>query len=251
MTRPCGGRWSPLSPADTGLSLIEVLVALSLLALVSASLLAATGAGLQAWLDARDAMLLDRRTADGNAQLLATIAAMVPMPATESPERGASFPFFQGEPRMMRFVTTHSATHRGRGGLRLLTLRVASAPGGLKLVLDEAPCQGPDGLGELLETGARSSPGAVGGRLVFAPEFAREDSWTVADRLAVCRFAYLRDGLDGQSVWLSLWDDQHALPRAVRIELAERTRAGSAGRPRPIRITAAVLAEAGAAGAWF
>lgn len=253
MTQRYGRQVGLRNPTNSGLTLIEVLVALSLLALVSVSLVTATGAGLQTWLTARDAMLLDRRVADGNAQLLAAIGGMVPMPVTAAREQGGPFPFFQGEAQMMRFVTAHSTIHRGRGGFRLLAIRVVSGVEGLELIVEESPCPDSYSLGALVENPARQSDGSVRGRLVLAREFKREDAWTVADRLAHCRFTYLRggDGRNRSSVWLSRWDDWQGLPRAVRIELVARTTARPTARLQPRRVTAAVFTEPSAPEAWF
>lgn len=253
MTQRYGRQAGLRNLTDSGLTLIEVLVALSLLALVSVSLLTATGAGLQTWLTARDAILLDRRVADGSAQLLAAIGGMVPMLVTVAPERGGAFPFFQGEAQIMRFVTAHSTIHRGRGGFRLLVLRVVSGAEGLELIVEESPCPDSYSLAELVENPARRSVASVRGRLVLAREYEGKDAWTVADRLSHCRFAYLRggDGRNRSSAWLSRWDDRQALPRAVRIELVARTTARPAARLQPRRITAAVLTEPSATEAWF
>ena len=128
---------------SAGMTLIEVVLALALLGLVSAGLLAVTGNGLRAWLDSREALRQDRRLSNASIRLHETIAAIVPIPAMPQSGNLDPFPFFAGEQRFMRFVSSHSPTRGSRAGMRLVTLNARSFEGTLRLFLSETACPGP------------------------------------------------------------------------------------------------------------
>lgn len=235
---------------STGMSLIEVVLALALLGLVSAGLLAVTGNGLRAWLDSREALRQDRRLSNASIRLHETIAAIVPMPAM--PQSGSldPFPFFEGEQRFMRFVSSHSPIRGSRAGMRLVTLNARSFEGALRLLLSETAYPGPRGLASLAppDPGSRTGPQA----LPFNPAREYKESWTVAENLSACEFSYLRDSPvpNEAAEWVQHWQDRETLPRAVRIAWTERSGRHGSSLFEGNSITAAVLAESEPSGRW-
>ncbi|MEZ5396271.1 MAG: prepilin-type N-terminal cleavage/methylation domain-containing protein [Bryobacterales bacterium] len=129
--------------ADAGLTLIEILVAITLLALLSAGMMTALAMPARARSQARERLTLDRRIATANQLLYAQFAAVTPVLMQAPPAVGApAAPFFHGEPQQMRFVSSYSIEAGPRGGLSIIELNV-QAKNGLRLVLTESPYRGP------------------------------------------------------------------------------------------------------------
>ena len=227
-------RRAPASGAERstrGATLVEAVTALTLLALLATGLVAVTGNGLRAWTETREALRQDRRLGMASLRLHESISSMVPLvtppPGSESPR-----PFFQGEDRMVRFVTGHSPVAGARSGMRLVTLRGLPASDGGQLVLTDIPCPSLHELGALLRSGAGNAP---------SPGEASQ-SWTVAEGVVDPSFEYLEIPAEtGEPErWVSRWRDTKSVPRAVRIRWTSDTSRGA----QQHRVTAPVLAVA-------
>ncbi len=226
----------------SGMTLIEVLVAVVLLALLSSGLLMAFQIGVGSWRDAKQRLTLDRRIATSNDLLHAQFAGIVPvipqvLARSALRQRG---PFFQGEPGRMRFVSSYSMTEGVRGGLQIVELMVSTGPSGLRLLLTQSRYQGPLSVGRFI---IGSEPSEKGQRLLFAPLQPRADSLIVADRLAACDFLFLRsDRRERQDEWVPVWDDLRQLPQAIKVEMRPLEREA---RLQPVTIVAEVRARYG------
>lgn len=231
-------------PATSGLTLVEILVAVTLLSLLAVGMVTALQVGAESWSSARKALTFDRRIATANAILHSQLAGLVPV--TAEPPRGVglgSHPFFQGEAQAMRLVTSYSWTGGVRTGLRLVELLVS--PGregeGVRLLLTESPYRGPAMVGAFIRG---SAPSARSGRprLLFSAIRTRPDTLIVADRLARCRFLYLLapENRDEPSLWLAEWDEARKIPAAIRVEMEPLD---DDGRLQPVTLVAAVPAR--------
>ncbi len=229
-----------------GMTLIEVLVAVALMAMLSVGLFTSLQIGATSWITTQDALMLDRRVATANSLLHALLVSMVPIETVTPPgsELGRyKFLFFQGEPRAMRFVSSHSMTGGARGGLQLTELRVATQQGSLRVLLNQSLYQGSLSLGELV-TGRVAVQGMRGGRLRFRRIRALPTTLIAVDQLRSCRFSYLPRGRRNEpATWVPIWDERDKLPAAVRIELVSSEKARKKARALPVSITAAVRSE--------
>lgn len=229
------------------MTLVEVLVAVTLLGMLSLGLVTALQTGVGAWQDSREALSLDHRIANANNLLHAELAGLAPILAESPPDRSdiPKFPFFQGEPAALRFVSSYSLAAGVRSGLRIVELSVIPGEQGLRLILNELPYQGPRSVGFFVLEAPVDPRSFSGRRMVFIPIRARADSLIVADRLRVCRFSYLRYPPDREAPgeWIPVWDDYKKVPVAVRLELEPS--AVAAGL-QPVTITAQIRAEYGA-----
>ena len=224
-----------------GMTLIEILVAVTLLGILSAGLLSLLETSAGAWSAARERLTLDRRVSSSNTLAHAAFSGMVPILATPPPQAGAPRAvFFQGEPTEMRFVSSYSMTEGVRGGLRILELNVQRGANGLRLVLTESPYRGPASVGRYITGVEPSIEGR--NRLLFSTVRPRADSLIVADALADCTFSYLRQGRrpDEPSEWIPVWDDMQKLPEAVRIALEPKE---AEARLQPVTIVAEVRTQ--------
>ena len=218
--------------STTGATLVEAVTALTLLALLATGLVAVTGNGLRAWAETREALRQDRRLGMASLRLHESISSIVPL-VTPQPRGESPQSFFQGEERMVRFVTGHSPLAGARSGMRLVTLRAIPASGSGQLVVTDVPCPSLHELGVLLESTAGSAVDAA-------------ESWIVAEELVDLSFEYLGvpSGSDEPERWVRRWRDKKRLPRAVRIRWTSRTSSDGSRGMHERWVTAAVIAEA-------
>jgi prepilin-type N-terminal cleavage/methylation domain-containing protein len=227
------------STDQRGMTLIEILVAISLMGLLAVAMVTALTVGAGAWQDARSHLTLDHRIATANEILYAEFEELVPLAA-----RAAAVPraaFFQGEPESMRFVSGYSLTAGRRGGLRIVELQVGDTSRGRRILLNELPYGGPAALGGMI-TGVEADPLSGAPHLLFAPIVPRATSLIIADELEACRFSYLRlpRTRAEPALWVPRWGDLIRLPGAIRVEMTPRQ--GQA-RLLPVSITAPVRAR--------
>ena len=223
-----------------GLTLIEILVAITLLGMLSAGILLALRVGVNGWQRTNQSLMLDRRIATSNNLLQAALENILPArgafrrPQVEGFE---TFLFFHGGPAAMRFVTSYSLEQGPRGGLRLMELLVADGPRGKRVLLNDFPYAGPE-MTIPLVTGVVNDPGTGLTRLLFAPVVAQPSSFIVADELEAGGFVYyLQDRPLSPGQWVPEWPRITQIPAAVRIELKPR---GDSVRLRPVTVTAPV-----------
>ena len=226
--------------------MLELLLAVSLLGLLSAGILTALHVGVNA-MGKANARLMDNRRMVGVERILeAQIAGFVPVMATYlvgDRQLPAPQPFFQGEPRSMRFVSSYSLAEGWRGYAQILEFQVISGEGGegVRLVVNEHQYTGPLSAGAFC-LGLGPDP-MLGVQVpMFRPILVGPQSFVLADRLASCRFFYreMQPFPLGER-WVERW----ILPRwpsAVRIEMAplatEAVRIPPMSMTAPIRITA-------------
>ena len=232
---------------ERGVTLMEVLIAVSLLSLLSAGMLTAMRVGLDAMSKSNERLMANRRVAGVERIIMQQIAGLMPVMAQcvgNTPEAPRSrMTFFHGEPRAMRFVSTYSLEEAWRGLPRILEYLVI--PGqdgeGVRLVVNEIVYTGPAGAG-LLCFGRAIDPVSGAGVPRFARIEAGPHSFVLADKLAACSFAYLEAApvvapVPRRDVWRPDWVAE-AWPAAVRIEMAPL--APDPSRLQPVSITAAV-----------
>ncbi len=228
--------------SNAGLTLVEVIVAVSLLGLLSAGMVTALQIGADSWSDTRERMNLDRRIATANTILNAQLAGVVPILARVPPGRSvASAPFFQGEPQSMRFVTSYSLLEGVRGGLQVVELLSRRTKDGFSLLLTHSPYRGPLSVGRFI-MGSEPSLDRTSRRLIFSPIRTRADTMIVADQLETCAFSYLGEPRrpDEPVMWKPVWEDDKQIPAAVRIEMSP---AGDDVRLDPITLVAQIRAR--------
>jgi len=231
------------------MTLIEILVAISLMGLLAAAMVTALTVGAGSWRDARSHLTLERRIATANEILYAELEGIVPVTAQADPSSGVAIPraaFFQGEPESMRFVSGYSLTEGRRGGLRIVELQVSDASRGRRILLNELPYGGPAALAGMIR-GVERDPLSGGLRLQFAPIQPLASSLIIADELESCRFSYLRPpkGRVDAALWVPQWDDVTRLPGAIRVEMTPRP---GGARLLPVSITAPIRARFALAG---
>ena len=224
----------------SGVTLLEVLIAVSLLSFLSVGIMTAMRIGLTS-LDKANTRLMDnRRVANAQRILEQEIAGFMPVRALcqgAGPVPTASIPFFQGEPESMRFVSTYSLQEAWRGVARILEFQVIPRGDGrgVRLVVNEWPYSGSLSAGQAC---IGLVPDPVLGVAVprFRPIEVGPQSFVLADRLASCRFGYLEPA---PPPVLQQWKPRWVLPRwplAIRVEISSLD--DDPTHLRPVTITA-------------
>ncbi|MGO9255273.1 MAG: type II secretion system protein J [Bryobacteraceae bacterium] len=222
-----------------GVTLMEMLVAVTLLSLLSTAMAMAMRIGLNVYAKANGRLMDNRRVVGAQRVLEQELQGLMPVVA-HCAGMGMKFGFFQGEPQNMRLATTFSLQQGWRGQPQLLDLMVI--PGedgeGVRLVVNETTYTGPRSAGALC-TGAAPDPAS--GRLIFRflPMRANPDSFVLADKMAYCRFRYYAPGraANDPPVWVTEWPGP-GWPYGIRVEMAPLQPDGS--RLQPITVMAPI-----------
>lgn len=203
-----------------GVTLMELLIAISLVSLISVGILMAMRVGLNVMEKANNRLMSNRRVTGTQRILEQQIAGLMAVGADCRRGPGAppvKMPFFQGEPQSMRFVSSYSLQEAWRGYPRILEFQVIPAENnaGVRLVVNETIYSGPVSTGMMC-----MGPGPPGMGTLFRPIMVGPQSFVLADRLLFCRFAFQAKAPPPQlAVWLPRWADP-VLPSAIRVEMA-------------------------------
>jgi len=208
--------------AESGITLIEILIAVSLLSLLSVGMLVAMRLGFNT-MDKTDARLIrNRRVANTRGIIENEIAGFIPSFANYRPDPKTmqAVPFFQTEAETMRFVTAYSIEEGWRGRPRIAVLQVIPGENnrGVRLIVNEALYTGPDQAGQqILGIEQRPSQPLF---IRYAPIAASAQSFVLADRLEYCRFLWLEPlPRPPFERWRPDWERPGSLPLGVRIEM--------------------------------
>jgi general secretion pathway protein J len=235
---------------ERGITLIELLIAVSLVSLLSVGMLFAIRTGFTTY-ERIQAKLDGNRKVDAVQRILAEqitslIPAQVECGAPGAP--GLKATLFQGEPQMMRFVSSYSMTEAARGAARVLEYQVI--PGergrGVRLIVNETlytglRSEGANCLGIQVEPTTGQSLGR------FLPTPVRPTSFVLADRLAACSIRYRRllpNGVD--AVWVPRWPEAN-LPTAIAVDMIplepDPSRPPVLSVTAPVRVTRVVVGK--------
>jgi prepilin-type N-terminal cleavage/methylation domain-containing protein len=189
-----------------GFTLLEVVLAMTALALVTGICYAAFHLGVRAVERGEVAVVTAQRLRVASDTIIRQVKSTVAYAARNKDED--VYPYFVGTATSMTFITAAGLT--GGGGLTRVIYQVANDP--TRLILSESPFFSPDALG----TEPPDNPG--------------QQSAILLDGFKNLKFEYLmNDGVDTE--WRPDWDghDEEELPAAVRITVE-----GMAGLEVPV-----------------
>jgi len=228
---------------EAGVTLLEVLIAVTMLSLLSVGMFLSMRIGLSAF-GRTDARLMENRRVAGaqriiDQELEGLLPALAACGMVESVP-GPRAVMFQGLPDTLTMVSTFSLQGAWRGRPQLLQFFVAPSDdgGGMRLLVNEVPYLGPISGGSLC-MGIAPDPQTGAPLPQFQRPAAGENSFVLADHLAYCRFKYLtpspKAGEPG--AWLPAWKST-GWPSGIRIEMAPVD--PSAAQLQPITVTAPI-----------
>jgi prepilin-type N-terminal cleavage/methylation domain-containing protein len=207
---------------QAGVTLIELLIAVSLVGLISIGLLMAMRVGLSAMDKTNTHVIENRRVLGVQRVLESQIGAIIPVKAPCLGAGGAPFGFFEGGPDRMRFVSSYSLEEAARGYARVLEFKVI--PGehsaGVRLIVNERLYTGPLSVAPLC-IGLTPDPATGKPAAQFPDIETGANSFVLADRLAYCRILY-RETMPPPELerWRPNWTDGNLLPSGIRVEMA-------------------------------
>jgi hypothetical protein len=208
------------------MTLIEVLVAVTLVGLLMVAVSTSLSIGLRAMERSNGRLEQNRRIVRTQEILEQQIRHLAPVQAAcilETPNSPQVIPFFQGEALAMRFVSTYSLREGDRGYPKIIELTVipddpSKQPPGFRLIVNELPYLGPLSAGQLCfglqfdRSIGRPAP-------AFLPVRPQPSSFVLADRLQQIQFRYLQPRPRPQPpIWVQRWG-MAELPEAIAIDM--------------------------------
>lgn len=209
--------------SQRGVTLLELLIAVTLMSLLSTGILYAMRVGLMALEKTNNRFIANRRVIGVERALQQQLAGLMPVGApclgpTGAP--GGQTRYFQGQPQAMRFVTNYALNEAARGYPRVVEYSVI--PGednvGFRLIVNETVYTGPTSLmGQCV--GFSMDPARGLPLPIFRPIQPRADSFVLADKLANVRFVFLEKMPPPLlQQWMPTWSAP-AWPMAIRMEI--------------------------------
>jgi prepilin-type N-terminal cleavage/methylation domain-containing protein len=211
-------------PTERGVTLMELLIAVTLLSLLVAGVLTAMRVGITSMQRTNQRIIANRRAVGAQRILEQQLAALLPATADCSATGGPGpFPrigFFQGEPQTMRLVSAYSLADASRGMPQILEFQVIPGDNmrGVRLIVNEHLYTGSLGAGRFC-LGMAPDPATGMSLPRFLPVQTGPRSFVLADKLAFCRFLF-REVLPEPPYqkWVTRWVQQY-WPSAIRIEM--------------------------------
>ena len=218
---------------------MEVLVAVTLLSLLSTGMVMAMRIGLNVYSKTTTRLMDNRRVAGAQRILEQELQGLLPVVSTCA-AMPIKFGFFQGEAQNMRLVTSFSLQQGWRGKPQLIGLLVIPGENdqGVRLVVNELSYTGPLTAGSLC-TGMTTDLQLGRPIFHFLPLQPNANSFVLADKLAYCRFSYYGPGRDPNQppIWTAQWAGT-GWPHGIRVEMAPLTPDPS--RLQPITVMAPI-----------
>jgi prepilin-type N-terminal cleavage/methylation domain-containing protein len=228
---------------QAGLTLLEVLIAVTLLSILSVGMMMSMRLGMSA-LSRTDSKLMDNRRIAGAQRVLEQeLEGMIPATApcgADGPNAQNRMIVFSGQATGLTLVSAFSLQQAWRDRPQVLQLFTIpdEQDGGQRLVVNEMPYTGPFSVGQLC-LGGDVDPESGTRAPRYAPAAAGPKTFVLADHLRTVRFLYLTPGRrpEEPSSWRPVWQ-RGDWPYGIRIEMEPID--PSPGRLQPITVTAPV-----------
>ena len=242
MSRRAGSPTPQLS-AEAGVTLVEIMVAVTLLSFLSLGMVLAIRGGLSAYQRTETKLMDNRRVVGAQRILQQELEGMMPvfaMCGAGSGGPGTKAVAFQGLPESLTMVSTFSLAQGWRGQPQILQIfqMPGGESGGVRLAVNEIPFNGSLAAGSMC-TDTFTPPNSISKLALFARPAASPKSFVLADKLESCRFSYYSPGsaVGDPPSWQPSWAVK-GWPLAVRIEMAPLS--ADPSHLQPITVTAPI-----------
>jgi prepilin-type N-terminal cleavage/methylation domain-containing protein len=193
-----------------GVTLLELMIAVTLVAGLSTGMLMAMRTSLMTYEKTAKKLESNRRFVKTQQILSNQIAAVIPAQGSCLGSEGQTIgvpSFLSGSLDALRLISSYSIAEGARGYPQIVEYQVLSnRRGGVSLLATEHPYTGPESTTPFCGSGP--APGGT--------------AYVLAENLAYCRFSY-HEPYDQntymETPWLALWAMRPLLPAAVRIEM--------------------------------
>ena len=208
--------------SESGVTLMELLVAITLLSLLSVGMLFALRVGLSSMTKSNDRLMSNRRVMGVERVFREQLAGFMPVKADCTLPQGGinTIAFFQGDPQTMRFASSYSLQDASRGYPQILEYQVIPGENGVgvRLVVNELLYTGALSTGQLC-VGVRPDPQGLPTGM-YREVMVGPQSFVLADKLASCRFLYKEELQEPPNTerWIPRWLKARP-PAAIRVEM--------------------------------
>jgi hypothetical protein len=226
---------------DAGITLMEVLIAVTLLAVLSVGMMLAMRIGISA-LWRTDQRLMDNRRVAGAQRIVEQqLEGLIPVmsPCMGSGDELTKVAVFSGHPLSLTMVSAFSLQQAWRGRPQILQFfTMPSDEGGIRLVVNETPYTGPKFAGQTC-TGVQPAQDMAGFLGRFPQPGPGTGTFVLADRLRSVGFQYLKrpERVEDPTVWLPSWN-RADWPLGIRILMEPMD--PNPARLQPVTITAPI-----------
>jgi len=227
---------------QAGMTLLEVLIAVTLLSVLSAGMMMAMRIGLAA-LSRTDSRLMDNRRVAGAQRILEQeLQGVIPVvaPCGNGGPGGPMVSLFSGQPNGLTTVTAFSLQGAWRGRPQVIQIfTIPDDKGGIRLVVNETPYTGPENAGKVCT-------GTSGTSANFTIPSSGPNTFVLADHLREVRFQYLHLGekVEDAGIWTSDWQDA-GWPFGVRVLIAPAEPSQALLQPISVTVPIYLNREAG------
>jgi len=231
---PCPCRRGHFLRGESGLTLLELIIAITISGLVALAVTVSLRIGVRAWEKSQGAVLALRRQANAADLLPAQLGGgVMRIVEVELFNRRQRMPFFFGDETRLVFLSTYSAAQHGRGGMVVADYFVEQQPDRTwKLWLNEQPALDDEWLARWVVGTVATSEG--GEKPQLRP-FDADRAMLLFQGLAECRFQYLRE-TSATAEWVAPWSllANPYVPPAIRLQLAQGTSGAARLAPTPV-----------------
>ena len=217
-----------MAAKEKGFTLLELVIAITLLAMMMAALVIGLRVGVRAWQSGEARLRTAHRERERGEFLARQVASLVPYAVDSTDQRlPGRFFILEATASRLRFLSSYASRGRGETGLTLVELAAVSrAPRRISLVLRETPA-GEDGalLHRVIQQVARD---AETGRTetIHQPFALRDTDLLLFEALAAAQFDYFgRRDANQPAGWAPKWEGtpEAPLPAAVRLRWQRKT----------------------------
>jgi hypothetical protein len=220
------------SPDQTGFTLFEVLLGMTLTGFLMVTLLIGLRVANRAWRTGEARLRQVHAAAERNAFVVQQIASLVPYEVESSDSQlPGTFTILQGSARCLRFVSSYSSVYRGRTGLVLVEYGIVEASfGNVEVGLRETPVVDNDVLLHKVVASVKSDPDTGVPAINYQPFSLRPTDLLLMAGLRDAWFEYLdlHPEQGPGPVWLKAWRsrDEAPYPDAIRLRWESGNQAG-------------------------
>lgn len=215
----------PVRPNQRGVTLIEMVIAITLVALLSTGLLVATRTSLQTEERVEARLTQNHRALNAQQIVSSQLANAMPIVGhcAVGPALTPAIPFFNGSESWLRFATSYSIAEGTRGYPRIVEYQIQPSGGGLlALIVTEYPYTGPASTAPFCAAMKPVPVTPVNPAFVVQSQQAGgSNQWLAATGLRSAGFAYHERYAPysfRETPWLAEWT-RPALPAGVRVSL--------------------------------
>jgi prepilin-type N-terminal cleavage/methylation domain-containing protein len=236
---------------QSGVTLMEVLVAMTLLSGLAAGILFSLRIGLNAMERGNSKLMMNRRVMGVERIFQEQVAGYMPAKVdcrVNAEGAVATAHFFEGEPQTMRFVSSYSLQEGNRGYPHILEYQVIPGENGrgVRLVVNELLYTGPTSTATVCN-GIEPDPVTGFPTPRFGPVQIGSYSFVLADKLQYCRFLYKDEPPPPQPErWLERWG-RARMPSALRVDMGpldpDPGKLQLVGLTEPIRVNRDIMAR--------